>query len=121
MAKRVLEKRIVTVVRPRIRIGTDLSFGPGKMALLRMVGETRSISAAARALGMPYKRAWILIDTLNKGFGKPVVATAAGGRGGGGASLTELGEALLERYALLESRIIETTQAELSAIQGLLA
>lgn len=121
MAKKDKQERRAVIVRPRVQIGTELSIGPGKIFLLRKVAETRSISAAARALEMPYKRAWILIDTLNKGFGRPVVATAAGGRGGGGTSLTPLGEALLERYASLEARINEATQAELAALRALVS
>jgi molybdate transport system regulatory protein len=73
------------IVRPRIQFGPALAIGPGKIDLLRAVAETHSISAAARALGLTYKRAWLLIDTLNAGFGRPVVETATGGRGGGGA------------------------------------
>ncbi len=72
------------LLRPRLYLGEGLSIGPGKVELLRAVGRTRSISAAARALGMPYKRAWLLIDSLNQGFGRPVTETAIGGRGGGG-------------------------------------
>lgn len=80
------------LVRPRIYIGDGIAIGPGKIDLLRAVGETRSIAAATRLLGIPYKRAWLLIDSLNVGFGRPVVDTATGGKGGGGASLTSLGQ-----------------------------
>lgn len=64
------------LVRPRIYIGDGIAIDPGKFGLLRAVGETRSIAAAARSLGVPYKRAWLLIDSLNEGFGRPVVDTA---------------------------------------------
>ena len=87
-----------STVRPRIYLGPSLSLGPGKIDLLRAVSETGSISAAARAIGMSYKRAWYLIDTLNRGFGEPVVEALAGGNGGGGARLTALGEAVVRHY-----------------------
>ena len=70
---------------------TLIDEGPGKIDLLRAVSETGSISAAARVIGMSYKRAWFLIDTLNRGFGEPVVEALAGGNGGGGARLTASG------------------------------
>lgn len=57
------------ILRPHVSIGEAITFGPGKIELLRKVGEGHSISAAARTLGLTYKRAWTLIDTLNRGFG----------------------------------------------------
>jgi molybdate transport system regulatory protein len=107
------------IVRPRVYIGESISLGPGKIDLLRLIAEHRSISAAARALDIPYKRAWLLIDSLNQGFGRPVVATASGGKGGGGAAVTQLGLDLLERYALLEQRINDSSAAELEALRRL--
>lgn len=106
-------------IRPRIYIGDAIALGPGKIDLLRHVGEMRSISAAARALGIPYKRAWLLIESLNRGFCRPVVSTATGGKGGGGATLTPLGQALVERYLALEERINASSAAELAALQAL--
>lgn len=107
------------MVRPRIYIGEAISIGPGKIDLLRLIGETHSISAAARALEIPYKRARFLIETLNDGFGRPVVATATGGKGGGGAMLTPLGEALIVRYDALEARINASVCAEIDAVRAL--
>lgn len=86
------------MVRPRITFGDGLSIGPGKADLLRGIEAAGSISGAARALGMSYKRAWFLIATLNEGFGGQVVNGAVGGRSGGGATLTPLGRALLAAY-----------------------
>jgi molybdate transport system regulatory protein len=82
----------------RIDLGGDEKIGPGKIELLRAVEEHRSISAAARAIGMSYRRAWLLIDALGKSFGAAVVDTHVGGRGRGGAVLTPLGRELLVRY-----------------------
>jgi molybdate transport system regulatory protein len=107
------------MVRPRLYIGESVAIGPGKIDLLRQVDETHSISAAARALGMTYKRAWLLIDSLNQGFGHPVVETATGGKGGGGATLTPLGTQLVERYTALEARLNVSAQDELEALRRL--
>jgi molybdate transport system regulatory protein len=109
------------MVRPRLYIGESIAIGPGKIDLLRQVAETHSISAAARALGMTYKRAWLLIDSLNQGFGRPLVetATATGGKGGGGATLTALGSQLIERYSALEARLNASAQAELEELRRL--
>lgn len=109
----------VVLVRPRVYIGDSISIGPGKIDLLREIAQTHSIAAAARALKIPYKRAWLLIDTLNQGFGRPVVDTATGGKGGGGASLSALGQALLERYTALEERINTATATEIEALRSL--
>lgn len=106
-------------IRPRIYIGKNIALGPGKIDLLQMVGQTRSISAAARALGIPYKKAWLLVDSLNQGFGRPVVDTATGGKGGGGARLTPLGQDLVSRYVALEQRINAASEAELQALLAL--
>lgn len=106
-------------IRPRIYIGNNVALGPGKIDLLEMIDRTHSISAAARALGIPYKRAWLLIDSLNQGFGRPVVDTATGGKGGGGARLTPLGQELVSRYVALEQRINAASEAELKALVAL--
>lgn len=117
--KTTLKKAQAILVRPRIYIGDDIALGPGKIDLLRQVGETRSIAAAARALGLPYKRAWLLIDSLNQGFGRPVVETATGGKGGGGTSLTKLGQQLIERYDALETSLNAGAGRELQALRDL--
>lgn len=110
-------KPCVVLVRPRIYIGDGIAIGPGKIDLLRAVGETRSIAAAARSLGVPYKRAWLLIDSLNVGFGRAVVETATGGKGGGGASLTTLGQQLVTAYDALEKRLNTEAAPELEAFR----
>jgi molybdate transport system regulatory protein len=107
------------ILRPHVAIGEAITFGPGKIELLRKVGEGNSISAAARALGLSYKRAWALIDTLNRGFGSPVVETSAGGKGGGGARLTPLGEQLVARYLALEAKVNSSVEAEIAALDEL--
>ena len=107
------------IARPRLYIGESITIGPGKIDLLKQVEATRSISAAARALGISYKHAWQMIDSLRQGFGRPIVATATGGRGGGGAALTELGCQLVARYGAIEARISINAKAELEALRRL--
>lgn len=114
--KPLIESGPGAMIRPRLYLADALTIGPGKVDLLRKVDETHSISAAARVLKMTYKHAWLLIDSLNQGFRRPVVETATGGRGGGGATLTDLGKQLVERYTALESQLNRSAQTELDAL-----
>lgn len=86
----------------RIDFDPTRSVGPGKIRLLELIQDTGSISAAGRAMGMSYRRAWLLIDALNHTFTHPVVATRGGGTGGGGASLTPFGASLVQDYRAME-------------------
>lgn len=90
------------IIRPRVRWGDSVLIGPGKIELLRAVAQHGSISAAARALGLSYKRAWSLLDELQRAIPVPVLETAAGGKKGGGAQVTPAGQALLAHYDELE-------------------
>ena len=81
----------------------DGRVGPGKIALLEAIAEAGSISAAARSLGMSYRRAWELVAELNQTFSSPVVERITGGAGGGGAKLTRLGEALVLGFRDIEA------------------
>lgn len=107
------------LVRPRIYIGEGIALGPGKIDMLRQVAQTHSIAAAARALGLPYKRAWLLVDSLSQGFGQPVVEAVSGGKGGGGTQLTALGQELVARYDALERKVNECAVIELDALRKL--
>jgi molybdate transport system regulatory protein len=98
-------------------LGSGARIGPGKAALLESVRETGSISAAARAMGMDYKRAWLLIDSLNRAFDTPVVERTTGGAGGGGAYLTPFGEELLARYRRLEAAAAGLAAEDLDALE----
>jgi molybdate transport system regulatory protein len=106
----------------RLTIRVDLSdhgaIGPGKIRLLELVGESGSISAAGRAMNMSYRRAWMLIDSLNRCFRVPVVATQLGGTRGGGAVLTELGHDVIARYRAIERAATKATAAELAALDA---
>jgi len=84
-------------VRTKLFVANE-TIGIGKIKLLRLVGETGSISAAARQMGMNYRRAWFLIDSMQSGFADPLLLTERGGKGHGGASLTQLGTELINRY-----------------------
>jgi molybdate transport system regulatory protein len=85
-------------LRLRLLFGDRLVLGPGKAELLAGIAETGSIAAAGRAMGMSYKRAWSLVEELNSAFRDPLVTSARGGAGGGGAALTEAGVAVLKAY-----------------------
>ena len=87
----------------KIYFGDRGQVGPGKIRLLQGIAEHHSIAAAARAMEMSYRRAWLLVDQMNQTFGRPVVETRTGGSSRGGAELTALGEEIVSRYlALLE-------------------
>jgi len=84
--------------------------GPGKIALLEHISSTGSLSEAARKLKMSYRRAWLLLEDLNTSFQQPVAQTSVGGRGGGGASLTQFGSDLVAAYRALEAQIRKRAQ-----------
>lgn len=86
----------------RVDLGEDVRLGPGKVRLLELIAEHGSISAAGRALAMSYRRAWLLVDELNRAFVDPVVTAQPGGRSGGGATLTPFGARLVACYRELE-------------------
>src|ERR1700733_13954376 len=89
----------------RVDFSPDCAVGPGKIALLEHIGQTGSLSEAARQLKMSYRRAWLLLEDLNTSFQQPVAQMSVGGRGGGGASLTAFGSELVSAYRTLESDI----------------
>lgn len=91
-------KRASTTVRVRILAGSEIAMGPGKADLLDAIAQTGSISAAARQMRMSYRRAWLLVHTMNECFAEPLVSAAKGGKTGGGASLTTTGAEVLAKY-----------------------
>lgn len=90
--------------------------GPGKANLLASIRDSGSISAAARDMGMSYKRAWLLLDSMNQAFNEPVVSAAPGGAGGGGAALTPFGAELLERYRRIYDRAAAAADDDMTAL-----
>jgi molybdate transport system regulatory protein len=90
--------------------------GPGKMKLLESIRDTGSISAAARDMGMSYKRAWLLLDSMNQAFTEPVTMAAPGGAGGGGATPTPFGANLLECYRGICERAAATAADDMAVL-----
>jgi molybdate transport system regulatory protein len=107
--------------RLRITKGEDIAIGPGKIDLLEAVAATGSITGAARQLGMSYRRAWLLIDTMNRCLRGPVTQAEAGGQRGGGTSLTPLGAELVRRYRSIEAAAAKAGAADIRALLALLA
>lgn len=101
----------------RLYAGEDIALGPGKADLLEAIAEEGSISGAARAMGMSYSRAWLLVDAMNRCFRAPLVETGTGGARGGGAKLTRQGSAALARYRAMERKARTAIQADLAALR----
>lgn len=89
----------------RIDLADGCSIGPGKMALLEAIERTGSLSAAGRSLGMSYRRAWLLLHSVNDSFAEPAVNFSVGGKDGGGAALTAFGRELLANYRQFEKGV----------------
>jgi len=100
--------------------GDDIALGPGKIDLLEAIGRMGSISQAAREIKLSYKRAWDMVDTMNHCFKEPLVASTTGGKGGGGAQLTPLGNDMIQLYRRMEATAEKSTQAEWNAIKQFL-
>lgn len=107
--------------RLRVTVGDAIAIGPGKIALVEAIERTGSITAAARSLGMSYRRAWLLLDALNRSLATPAVTTAQGGPHGGGSVLTDTGRELIALYRRIEADAARTCAADLARIVGLLA
>jgi molybdate transport system regulatory protein len=111
-----------TEVRFRMRVlrGSDIALGPGKVVLLEAVREHGSISAAARSLNMSYRRAWMLIDELNRSLATPATTSEPGGQRGGGSLLTPVGEDIVRLYRDIEARAYAACATEITALGRLL-
>jgi molybdate transport system regulatory protein len=103
-------------LRVSIVFESGARIGPGKAQLLQSIHDTGSISAAAREMGMSYKRAWLLLDSINQAFTEPVVSAAPGGAGGGGARLTAFGAEVLERYRRIDERAAAVAVDDVAAL-----
>lgn len=93
-------------IKTQLLVGEVIALGPGKAELLEAIGREGSISAAARAMGLSYRRAWLMIDATNRAFAEPLVALHPGARIG--ATLTEEGRAVVTAYRALEAALAET-------------
>jgi molybdate transport system regulatory protein len=107
---------------PSLSVRIDLvpkgRIGPGKILLLENINSCGSISAAGRAMHMSYKRAWDLVDEINRICRRPAVERQAGGKNGGGATLTPFGMSLVERYRKIERSAESAARKELRALRA---
>ena len=97
-------------IRLRLLQGEHIALGNGKADLLDAIAATGSISQAAKQLGMSYRRAWLLVDTMNQCFVTPLVITQTGGAHGGGTQLTELGVQVLQVFRQMQHAALEATE-----------
>jgi molybdate transport system regulatory protein len=114
---------LAMTTRATLRLDFDQTrrLGPGKIALLEAIERTGSISAAGREFGMAYRRAWLLTDEVNHMFARPLVTARGGGRNGGGATLTELGQKVVRLYRNAEDKVRVSASREIRAIEKALA
>lgn len=111
-------------IKLQLYCGDEIAMGPGKADLLEAIDREGSISAAGRALGMSYRRTWLLVDTMNRCWDLPLVETAMGGKQGGGARVSELGHSILRQYRILQNNLDlasdgEPLEAMFSALRDL--
>ncbi len=111
--------KMASATRLRVVLAPGVFLGPGKGELLARIADTGSISAAGRAMGMSYKRAWMLVETLNGYFRTPLVTAATGGKAGGGAQLTPLGRQVLAQYQAMTAATEKACAKEIAALQKL--
>ncbi len=110
----------LTRLRLRLHFATPLMLGPGKADLLEGIRDTGSIAAAGRRMGMSYKRAWMLVEELNAAFAQPVVHSARGGAGGGGAQLTGTGAEVLRHFRAVEAAALAAGAEGIAALEALM-
>lgn len=110
----------VAQFRLRITQADAIAIGPGKVALLEAIVVTGSITAAAKALGMSYRRAWLLIDSMNQIFKSPVVDAATGGKHGGGSNVTPTGLKVIESYRRIEKDALKAVARDIKKLTNLL-
>jgi len=116
------KQNFATKIQLRLRVmqGGSVIFGPGRADLLALIQAHGSIAAAGRQMGMSYKRAWALVESMNTSFASPLVEAVKGGAGGGGAKLTPLGFDLLSAYRALEERCGRASAEPLAQLQAAL-
>ena len=98
----------------RILSGDEPAMGPGKARLVSLIDSTGSISAAAREIGMSYRRAWLLVEAMNASFSEPLVTTAIGGKRGGGAVVTDFGRRVVADFVRMESKASAAIERDLT-------
>lgn len=113
-----MDKAVSGLGHLRVVLSEKAYIGPGRADLLEGIAATGSISAAGKAMGMSYKRAWGLVQALNAGFGAPLVETARGGAAQGGAHLTALGAEVLARYRAMQEATEAAIAADVAALRS---
>lgn len=108
-------------IKAQIILGDEIAMGPGKAELLEWIQKTGSITAAARSMGLSYRRAWLMLDAMNRTFAAPVVETSHGGAKGGGAHLSASGVAVLAAFRALEADLAEAAKPHQLALLAALA
>jgi len=101
----------------RLYLTPNGPLGPGKITILESIRDGGSISEAARTMKMSYRSAWLLVDSMNSMFRKPVVSTTLGGRGGGSATLTEFGAEVIHRYRAMERATRRAIAKDLASLE----
>lgn len=107
--------------RLRINRGEEIAIGPGKIALLEAIIEAGSINAAAKRMNMSYRRAWLLVDAMNRSLKQPVVETAIGGTHGGGTVVTAGGQKVIRLYRKIERDATRVAAKDLARLTRMLA
>lgn len=107
-------------LKAQLFCGDEPALGPGKADLLEAIERTGSISAAGRALGMSYRRTWLLVDSMNRCFTEKLVEAQAGGGAGRGARVSATGRAVLARYRAMEARLAMAAADDLAAMSAYL-
>jgi molybdate transport system regulatory protein len=106
------------MVRFRVDFTDACSLGPGKIELLESIQKTGSLRQAAQALGMSYRRAWLLLDGLNHTFSEPAATASIGGQGGGGVTLTPFGLEIIRCYRAAQEAVETAAQEQLEPLMG---
>ena len=105
----------------RLMHGDEIALGPGKSELLSAIVRTGSISAAGKSMNMSYRRAWMLVEVMNRCIKSPLVETAKGGSHGGGAWLTPLGREVLANYQVIDGATKQVATAYLKLFENMMA
>lgn len=116
-----MRTKAVLKLQLRMLCGEEIAMGPGKADLLEAIASAGSISAASRHMGMSYRRAWLLVEVMNRCFNEPLVTSSTGGTNGGGASLTAMGEKVLLIYRTMAADAEQVTAAHFKKLQRLVA
>jgi molybdate transport system regulatory protein len=115
-----MDPQVRKIVRIAVPHGDAYAMGPGKADLLEAIQMVGSISGAGRKLGMSYRRAWLLVDEMNRCFPTPLVEARMGGSGGGGARVTDLGHEVLKHYRAIQAQAWEAIRRPVQDFQKLL-